>query len=265
MKTNPNCPKDRKAVEESGLSQVRRYFKNLLANLAVRCEFCDAGTTHGELEGHKATCPQNPDLVECTFCNVKYLIKDEKVHKKSCIPFLHQKIAKNKRKKNELKRKIENYKKQMLHNYVEIEPVARRPRSSLYIFSWKATFPTNSSHSMETKNYYYTYKTASCKLEHGEMEVFLGLHKRTRNRSISLQFGLTNRKKARVSLKYSLSSSNKVLWQNERTEMLEIKTIEKRGWTELAWTEPMRDILPTGLPKFTLVVVEISEWEPTAE
>jgi len=77
LQINPTCPVDRKAVEESDLGQPRRYFRNMLANLKLRCPFCSDETTHGDFERHKTNCPRNPDAaIACTCCNVEYTVKD---------------------------------------------------------------------------------------------------------------------------------------------------------------------------------------------
>ena len=113
MKANSTCPKDRDPAREEGLSQPVRYFRNKLAEVRMRCQFCNTETTYEGFERHNTNCRENPNAwMECTFCHEKHMINKEDDHQNSCIPFLRDKIAKKESEVTDLKRKRESDKKQ---------------------------------------------------------------------------------------------------------------------------------------------------------
>jgi len=270
IQANSDCPIDRRPVEEAGLSEPRRFYRNTLAEVRLRCQFsgCNAETTYEGFEQHKTNCPENPEAwIECTFCHVKHMINQEDAHQKSCLPFLHDKIAQKESENEKLKRKREDDKKQ-------IEELAKKPRTAQYILTWKAKFPTPENHTQNSGNFYYTWNNhvgnlvngtvkgnPFFKLDHGKMTAGLFLKKGTNRRGIESQFWLTSRKKGRVRFNWSLISNGKVLWQKERTEKLEVEPNSKTGWTG----GNISDVLPSDLPFNLLVTVEVIEWEPNVE
>jgi len=279
IQANSDCPIDRLPVEEAGLSQPRRFYRNTLAEVRLRCQFsaCNAETTYEGFERHKTNCPENPEAwIECTFCHVKHMINEEETHQKSCLPFLHDKIARNESEKKELekefRRKREADKKQCKD---EIERVAKKSRTMRYIFTWNAKFPNPENHQQSCDDFYYTWQhhvgnmvsgtsrraRQRFKLDHGEMAVGLCLDKETDQREICIQVFLTTCKKARVKFIVSLSLAGKVLWQKERSEELEVESNRKDGFTG----GHISDDLPSDLPSKLLVVVEVLEWEPNTE
>jgi len=291
VQSNSNCPIDRDPVEEAALTRPCRYFRNKLARVHFRCEFtgCDSETAYEVFEVHKNSCRYNPDaLMECNFCHVYHKIIEEDAHKKSCIPFLHDTIAKNELEKNKLKREHKE----------ELERVVKKARTSRYILSWNAKFPTTTNHQYKDGFYYCTWNHytgnlvggAAVKtkpkfmLDHGAMEVGLTLDrtgKHMNERGIVINFYLTPAKKgpkiksARVKykvvqiqlsntvVKYSCSlisdqgskCQGKVLWQKERIAHLDV------CWKSITQSYD----LPSDLPSKLLVVVQIIEWEPKCE
>jgi len=227
IQRNAYCPTDRIPVEEAGLARPRRYFRNRLAAVRLRCPFtgCETETTYEGFEGHKTNCRKNPDAwMECAFCHVKHMINEEDAHKNTCLPFLHDKIAKKESEVIELTKKREAEKKE----YEELDQIAKKPRTFLYILTWNAKFPAPQIHQMNSMDSYYTWNNCvgnlvkgtrktnlRFKLDHGEMAVCLRLAKGTDERSIGVNFFLTTGKKRRVKFNYSLSVAGKVLWQKK--------------------------------------------------
>jgi len=271
IQANSTCPKDRDPVEEAGLRQPVRFFRNKLADVRLRCQFssCNREITYEGFERHKTNCPHNPDAwMECTFCHFKHMIKQESIHKKTCIPFLHDTIDKKESEKKKVERKREADKKQYDD---KIERMEKKSRTVLYILTWDAKFPTRENHQQNGIDFYYTWNSdvgnlvdgtrkinPRFKLDHGKMGVGLRLDKETDERSINIQFFLTTGKKARVKFNWSLSSAGKVLWQKERTEELKVRSNRTNGCTG----GHIHDLLPSDMPSNLLAVVEVTEWEP---
>jgi len=276
IQANSTCPKDRDPTQEAGLSQPFRFFRNKLAEVRLRCQFpgCNTETTYEGFEAHKSNCRENPAAWKaCAFCHVKHLIYEEDAHKKGCIPYLHDKIARSESEKQELEKE---FRRKREADKKEIERVAKKSRTMRYIFTWNAKFPNPENHHDACAVCYYTWQNhvgnlvsgtsrparQLFQLDHGEMAVGLCLVKRTDQREIciQIQFYLTTCKKARVKFNVSLSLAGKVLWQKERTEELEVED-NKTGWTGGG----INDDLPSDLPSKLLVVVEVLEWEPNTE
>jgi len=277
IQANATCPKDRDPTEEAGLSQPVRFYRNMLAEVRLRCQFsgCNTETTYEGFRRHEANCRKNPDAwMECALCHEKHTNSEEETHKQSCLPFLRDKIAKKELENSELKRKREVDKKK----YDDLERMAKKPRNARYIFTWKAELPTPENHTVykDIIDTCYTWsnhvgnlvhgtkeKKLWFQMDHGEMRLGLGLTKSINRRRICFQFKLKTGKMGNVKFNCSLTSDGKVLWQNERTEQLKVKRNTTDGWTG----GHIHDDLPTDLdlPSSLVVVVEVIEWEPNTE
>jgi len=260
IQANSTCAKDGAPTEEAGLRQPCRFYRNTLADVRLRCPVfgCNTETTYEWFERHKINCRPNPEaFMECAFCHEQHMKNEEDTHKQSCLPFLRDKIAKNELGKNELKREREADKKK----YEELERIAKKPRNTRYIMTWDAKFPTAQNHTAlfhTLGTYYYTISEKSL-LDHGYMTAFLCLEKATNIRKFGIHFFLTTAQKGHVKFNCSLTSDEKVLWQNERPKQLELKCDTAGGAAFFS------DDLPSDLPSNVRVVVEVIEWEPTTE
>jgi hypothetical protein len=271
---NRTCPLDRNPIQESDLGQPRRYFRNMLANLKLRCPFCSGKTTYGDSERHKKNCQkkfrENPDAAtECTFCSTKYIVKEEELHKNMCILFLQQRIA-------TLELKYQTEKKHLEKEIERMAKSASESRKSPYILTWNAKFPTPQDHQQADDTFYYTRnnyvgnlvdgtrkRNPRFKLDHGEMTVGLDLNKETDERAIFIQFYLTTGRKGRVQFNVSLSAAGKVRWQKEVTEELDVEIYDENGLYDDGWTGgEIYYVLPSDLPSNLLVTVEVIEWDP---
>jgi len=262
IQANSTCPKDRDPTQEAGLSQPFRFYRNMLAEVRLRCQFsgCNTETTYEGFRRHEANCRKNPEAwMDCAFCHVKHMINEEDTHKQSCLPFLRDKIAKNELENNELKRKREADKKKI----EDLEQMAKKPRKVRYVLTWNAKFPSPDNHTQKSTISYISWDNhvPNFELDHGQIIVGLCLRKITNERKICFQFYLTTAQKGHVKFNYSLSSKGKVLWQNERTERLQVES--ESGWTG----GHIYDDLPTDLDLSSslVVVVEVIEWEPNTE
>jgi len=259
------CPIDRDPAVEAGLGRPRRFFRNKLAEVRLRCPFSGTEITHEAFERHTMNCRENPDAWrECNFCHAKHMINEEVTHQQSCLPFLRDKIDKRESEVKQLKRKYEE----------EIRLV-KRPRTSRYILTWNAKFPTPQYHQTTCNEFYSTWnrrvgnlvdgavkRNPRFKLDRGDMSVGLRLKRVVDERRISIQFHLTTGNKGRVKFNWSLSSEGRILWQQERTEQLEVQ----EAYVNTGWTGGhINEDLPSNLPSDVLVIVEVIEWEPNTE